>query len=226
MAKKKHESAASAAPPAPNVTVDRVLETSDIIPGNVAKSPKSSKGLKPAKTSESTKPARSKKLAKDKVAEEEGETAASAMASAAAEPRTLSPYNLFMKTHLAEIKREQPDVVHKAAFAMVATAWATAPENPKNQSNDSDRGKVQPLVASVGPEMAATNTEGDMVMDDRVDNDSNAASTTVSAIATAAASGKLQKPTQSSSVRANAKPTSSSKKKGSKKRSKAAVISS
>ncbi|KAI8914829.1 hypothetical protein PhCBS80983_g00779 [Powellomyces hirtus] len=46
--------------------------------------------------------------------------------------RGASPYNMFMKTELAKVKKEKPDIGHKDAFKLAASNWATAPENPKN----------------------------------------------------------------------------------------------
>ncbi|KAI8353087.1 hypothetical protein B0O80DRAFT_387380 [Mortierella sp. GBAus27b] len=47
--------------------------------------------------------------------------------------KKLSPYNKFMKTELAKIKAEKPELNHKEAFKEVATRWKTASENPKNK---------------------------------------------------------------------------------------------
>ncbi|KAI9005373.1 hypothetical protein HDU85_001458 [Gaertneriomyces sp. JEL0708] len=47
--------------------------------------------------------------------------------------RGASPYNLFMKSELAKVKAEKPDLSHKEAFKEAASRWATAKENPKNQ---------------------------------------------------------------------------------------------
>ena len=44
-----------------------------------------------------------------------------------------SAYNIYMKDTLASYKAAHPDLGHKEAFAKVATQWAAAPENPKNQ---------------------------------------------------------------------------------------------
>eukprot|EP00170_Pyropia_yezoensis_P004619 contig_18840_g4632 len=50
-------------------------------------------------------------------------------------PRTLSPYNYYMRAHVSRIKAEQPTLPHKDAFRLVAAMWATAPENPKSAVN-------------------------------------------------------------------------------------------
>ncbi|ORX93946.1 hypothetical protein K493DRAFT_315742 [Basidiobolus meristosporus CBS 931.73] len=47
--------------------------------------------------------------------------------------KKLSPYNRFMKTELAKVKAEDPSLVHKDAFKVVAARWKTAPENPVNK---------------------------------------------------------------------------------------------
>jgi hypothetical protein len=62
-----------------------------------------------------------------------------------------------MKTHLGTLKREYPGIVHKDAFVQVATAWATAPENPKNQAKQSDGPQPQSTKGSAG--MATTEGE-------------------------------------------------------------------
>ncbi|KAJ2724167.1 hypothetical protein GGI07_002121 [Coemansia sp. Benny D115] len=46
-----------------------------------------------------------------------------------------SPYNNFMKKHLASYKEKHPGVSHKEAFKGVALMWKTSPENPKCAAN-------------------------------------------------------------------------------------------
>ncbi|KAL1921764.1 uncharacterized protein VTP21DRAFT_10406 [Calcarisporiella thermophila] len=47
--------------------------------------------------------------------------------------KKLSPYNKFMKTELAKVKSEKPDLNHKEAFKIAASRWKDSPENPKNK---------------------------------------------------------------------------------------------
>jgi len=46
--------------------------------------------------------------------------------------KKLSPYNKFMKSELAKVKAEHPELNHKEAFKQVAQRWKDSPENPKN----------------------------------------------------------------------------------------------
>ncbi|CAG8701926.1 1997_t:CDS:2 [Cetraspora pellucida] len=52
------------------------------------------------------------------------------------EKKPLSAYNRFMKTELPKIKAEKPDLDHKEAFKLVAQAWKSSTENPKNQKQE------------------------------------------------------------------------------------------
>ncbi|KAI9503243.1 hypothetical protein BX070DRAFT_191636 [Coemansia spiralis] len=45
--------------------------------------------------------------------------------------KKLSPYNKFMKTELAKVKKNNPGLPHKDAFKKAAQNWATSAENPK-----------------------------------------------------------------------------------------------
>jgi len=47
--------------------------------------------------------------------------------------KKLSPYNKFMKTEIVKVKAENPDILHKDAFKMVAQRWKDSDENPKNK---------------------------------------------------------------------------------------------
>lgn len=49
--------------------------------------------------------------------------------------RALSPYNQYMKMNVGRLKREDPSLNHKDAFRAAASAWGTAPENPKADAN-------------------------------------------------------------------------------------------
>ncbi|KAF9966683.1 hypothetical protein BGZ70_001582 [Mortierella alpina] len=52
--------------------------------------------------------------------------------SATGGAKKLSPYNKFMKSELAKVKVEKPNLNHKDAFKEVAHRWKDAAENPKN----------------------------------------------------------------------------------------------
>ncbi|ORY25647.1 hypothetical protein BCR39DRAFT_543574 [Naematelia encephala] len=46
---------------------------------------------------------------------------------------TPSAYNVYMKKKLEQLKKDEPDLLHKDKFKKAAASWATAPENPKNK---------------------------------------------------------------------------------------------
>jgi len=48
--------------------------------------------------------------------------------------KKLSPYNKFMKSELAKVKAENPNMNHKEAFKTAAQRWKDSPENPKNDN--------------------------------------------------------------------------------------------
>ncbi|KAJ3095708.1 hypothetical protein HDU97_006594 [Phlyctochytrium planicorne] len=48
--------------------------------------------------------------------------------------REPSAYNLFMKTELPRIKKNDASLSHKDAFKLAAANWKTAAENPANQT--------------------------------------------------------------------------------------------
>ncbi|CEG80458.1 hypothetical protein CU097_015883 [Rhizopus azygosporus] len=52
--------------------------------------------------------------------------------------KKMSPYNNFMKTELAKVKKENPDIAHKDAFKKAAENWKNAKENPKNKKDDKE----------------------------------------------------------------------------------------
>ncbi|KAF9981887.1 hypothetical protein BGZ65_003468, partial [Modicella reniformis] len=58
----------------------------------------------------------------------------SAKKSSSGGTKKLSPYNKFMKTELAKVKAEKPNLNHKDAFKEVAARWKDSAENPKNSS--------------------------------------------------------------------------------------------
>lgn len=49
------------------------------------------------------------------------------------EKRAPSAYNVFMKSELAKIKKEHPNLDHKEAFTKAAGNWKNSPQNPKNK---------------------------------------------------------------------------------------------
>ncbi|CAO3608926.1 unnamed protein product [Mucor fragilis] len=57
------------------------------------------------------------KMAKDKIAKKG--------------TRKVSAYNSFIKTEIAKVKRDNPDMAHKDAFKKAASNWSSSPENPK-----------------------------------------------------------------------------------------------
>lgn len=58
---------------------------------------------------------------------------AAAAGGAAPVKKKLSPYNTYMKSELAKVKKMNPSLSHKDAFKVAAQNWASAPENPKNK---------------------------------------------------------------------------------------------
>ncbi|KAG5181402.1 hypothetical protein JKP88DRAFT_215282 [Tribonema minus] len=46
--------------------------------------------------------------------------------------KKLSAYTTFMKTELAKLKTEKPDLPQSEKFKLVASRWKTSKENPKN----------------------------------------------------------------------------------------------
>ncbi|KAK0522977.1 hypothetical protein OC834_006074 [Tilletia horrida] len=50
---------------------------------------------------------------------------------AAAGGKKPSPYNVYMKSALAKLKVEKPDIDHKARFKLAAENWKNDPSNPK-----------------------------------------------------------------------------------------------
>ena len=47
-------------------------------------------------------------------------------------PRTLSAYNVFMKSEVAKVKNEHPQLPHREAFKLAAERWQASPMNPQN----------------------------------------------------------------------------------------------
>ena len=60
-------------------------------------------------------------------------------------PRTLSAYNVFMKSEVAKVKMEHPSLPHREAFKLAAERWQASPMNPQNG------GDRFPLKASESP---------------------------------------------------------------------------
>jgi YABBY protein len=158
MAKKKHETAASAAPAASAEAVQRrSLTHATVKPSRPARPASSTKPTKAAKSGNATKHGDATRKETMTVLHSSVSAPAPGSHSSVVKQRTLSPYNMFMKTHLGTLKREYPGIVHKDAFVQVATAWATAPENPKNRANQSDHQQPQSTKGSAG--VAATEGE-------------------------------------------------------------------
>ncbi|KAF1798091.1 yabby protein [Mucor lusitanicus] len=47
-------------------------------------------------------------------------------------PRKVSAYNSFIKTEIAKVKKDNPDMAHKDVFKKAASNWSHSPENPKS----------------------------------------------------------------------------------------------
>ena len=47
-------------------------------------------------------------------------------------PRMLSAYNVFMKSEVARVKAERPQLPHREAFKLAAEHWQASPMNPQN----------------------------------------------------------------------------------------------
>ena len=62
----------------------------------------------------------------------EGSAASNADGDAAVPPRTLSAYNVFMKSEVAKVKNEHPQLAHREAFKLAAEHWQSSPMNPQN----------------------------------------------------------------------------------------------
>ncbi|KAK0552333.1 hypothetical protein OC846_002934 [Tilletia horrida] len=58
-------------------------------------------------------------------------TKSSTAAKASTGAKKSSPYNQYMKTALAKLKVEKPDMDHKARFKLAAEGWKNDPANPK-----------------------------------------------------------------------------------------------
>ena len=54
------------------------------------------------------------------------------MGDDAGAPKTLSAYNVFMKTEVAKVKAEHPSLPHREAFKLAAERWQASPMNPQN----------------------------------------------------------------------------------------------
>ncbi|CAO3619194.1 unnamed protein product [Mucor fragilis] len=52
-------------------------------------------------------------------------------------PKKMSPYNQFMKTELAKVKKANDGIAHKDA-----QNWSKAPENPKNKKEEKKEEKA------------------------------------------------------------------------------------
>ncbi|KAF7972205.1 hypothetical protein HWV62_18694 [Athelia sp. TMB] len=45
--------------------------------------------------------------------------------------KKLSAYNKFMRTEMARLKEDDPEITHKERFSKATSNWKTAKENPK-----------------------------------------------------------------------------------------------
>ncbi|KZP25329.1 hypothetical protein FIBSPDRAFT_705311, partial [Athelia psychrophila] len=45
--------------------------------------------------------------------------------------KKLSAYNKFMRTEMARLKEDDPEITHKERFSKATANWKTAKENPK-----------------------------------------------------------------------------------------------
>jgi hypothetical protein len=50
--------------------------------------------------------------------------------------KKITPYNVFMKTKIAEVKAAYPTMIYAEVFKKAASMWKTAPENPKAIEED------------------------------------------------------------------------------------------
>jgi hypothetical protein len=48
----------------------------------------------------------------------------------------MTPYNRFMRSELARIKSENPNISHREAFQMAAKNWKLSDHNPKHKEQD------------------------------------------------------------------------------------------
>ena len=47
--------------------------------------------------------------------------------------RKVSAYNTFIKSEIAKVKKENPELPHKDVFKKAASNWASSPNNPKSK---------------------------------------------------------------------------------------------
>ncbi|KAG8843508.1 hypothetical protein FRB96_004015 [Tulasnella sp. 330] len=71
-----------------------------------------------------------------KKANGEKKTRSSSSSGVGGKKKGPSPYNLYMKSKLAEFKEKYPDMAHKDRFKKVAEEWKLSAENPSNQTKD------------------------------------------------------------------------------------------
>ena len=48
-------------------------------------------------------------------------------------PKKPSPYNTFMKSEIAKVKKDNPKLDHKEAFKKAAANWKTSSQNPNKK---------------------------------------------------------------------------------------------
>ncbi|KAI8645533.1 hypothetical protein BD408DRAFT_65612 [Parasitella parasitica] len=46
--------------------------------------------------------------------------------------RKASAYNVFIKSEIAKVKKEYPEMSHKDVFKKAASNWSHSPSNPKS----------------------------------------------------------------------------------------------
>ena len=77
--------------------------------------------IQPTELDSSAAPMGSKKSRKRKVEKDPNAT-----------PRALSAYNVFMKSEVAKVKAQHPELLHREAFKLAAERWQASPMNPQN----------------------------------------------------------------------------------------------
>ncbi|TFK26797.1 hypothetical protein FA15DRAFT_587650, partial [Coprinopsis marcescibilis] len=49
--------------------------------------------------------------------------------------KKLTAFNLFMKTEMARLKEEEPELTHKERFKLATENWKDSSKNPKNAAS-------------------------------------------------------------------------------------------
>ncbi|ESK92171.1 yabby like transcription factor [Moniliophthora roreri MCA 2997] len=50
--------------------------------------------------------------------------------------KKLTPFNKFMRSEMARLKEDEPEMSHQDRFKVATANWKTAPENPKREKGD------------------------------------------------------------------------------------------